>query len=280
MYGIGAQLRAERLRRKLALNDIAAETRISARYLQAIEDEDYERLPGLVFTRNFVRQYAVALQIDPEPLVERLPKLDESMVQLPVPPANFRSWRWGARSNPVLTSAAWILLLGGAGAAAYYHFNGLPRLRIELLPAQAASKALAAPLPAATPQPVPDPKRHPDPPAAVPTAAVTAPSVAPPAPAPSDRAVQVVVTARETAWVQMTADGKPAWTGTLHPNETRAISADGQVRVLTGNAGGVTISLNGKTLDPLGPPGQVRSVRLTADGPEAPVVRGPAPDPL
>ena len=269
MYGIGAQLRAERLRRKLALNDIAAETRISARYLQAIEDEDYERLPGLVFTRNFVRQYAVALQIDPEPLVERLPKLDESMVQLPVPPANFRS-----RSNPVLTSAAWILLLGGAGAAAYYHFNGLPRLRIELLPAQAASKAPAAPPSAATPQPVPDPKRDPDPPAAVPTAAVTAPSVAPPAPAPSDRAVQVVVTARETAWVQMTADGKPAWTGTLHPNETRAISADGQVRVLTGNAGG------GKTLDPLGPPGQVRSVRLTADGPEAPVVRGPAPDPL
>ena len=266
MYGIGAQLRAERLRRKLALSDIAAETRISARYLQAIEDEDYERLPGLVFTRNFVRQYAVALQIDPEPLVERLPKLDESMVQLPVPPANPRSWRWGARSNPVLTSAAWILLLGGAGAAAYYHFNGFPRLRIELLPAQAASKAPAAPLPAATPQPVPDPKRDPDPSAA--------------APAPSDRAVQVVVTARETAWVQMTADGKPAWTGTLHPNETRAISADGQVRVLTGNAGGVTISLNGKTLDPLGPPGQVRSVRLTADGPEAPVVRGPAPDPL
>ena len=40
MYGIGAQLRAERLRRNLALDDIARETRISARYLEAIEKHD------------------------------------------------------------------------------------------------------------------------------------------------------------------------------------------------------------------------------------------------
>ncbi len=277
MYGIGAQLRAERLKRKLALNEIAAETRISVRYLQAIEDEDYERLPGLIFTRSFVRQYAIALRVDPAPLVECLPKLDESMVQLPAPPANPPSSRWGTRPNPVLTSAAWVLLLGGAGVAAYYHFNGFPRLRIEVLPAtQTATAQAASKAPVESPPP-PDAAPPPEP---APIAAVNPPSVAPPAPVPSEHAVQVVLTALQTAWVQVTADGKPAWTGTLQPNETRAISADDQVRLLTGNAGGVVISLNGKTINPIGPVGQVRSIRLTADGADAPVVRGPAPDPL
>jgi cytoskeleton protein RodZ len=283
--GIGTQLREERIRRNLALDDIARETRISSRYLQAIETEDYARLPGLVFTRNFVRQYALELKMDPAPLMERLPKLDESMVRLPDPPATSRVRQWNRQSSPVLTSAAWLLLLGGAGVAGYYHFNGLPRLRIELLPsaqttAKAASKAVnseprqssaKAPEPAAI-QPEPSPAVTP---------ATIAPPAAPSPEAPSSRAVQVVVTAREPAWVQVTADGKHAFTGTLMPNETKAVSADGQVRVLTGNAGGVTISLNGKTLDPLGPQGQVRSVRLTVDGPEFPAAKTAAvADPL
>ena len=87
--------------------------------------------------------------------------------------------------------------------------------------------------------------------------------------------------AHEAAWVQITADGKPAFTGTLQSNETKQFSASEQVKILTGNAGGITISLNGKTLDPLGPPGQIRTVRLTAEGPEFPA-KAPQPvyDPL
>ncbi len=56
----------------------------------------------------------------------------------------------------------------------------------------------------------------------------------------------------------MSVDGKVAFTGTLQPNDTKEISANERVKILTGNAGGLTISLNGKTLDPLGPSGQVR----------------------
>ncbi len=278
MFGIGAQLREERLRRNLALDDIARQTRIASRYLQAIEAEDYERLPGLVFTRNFVRQYALELQLDPDPLVQRLPKLDESMVQLPDPPARPRRRSWHNRTSPALTSALWLLILGGGGAAAYYHFNGFPRLRIQLLPAaettaQAASKT--APAIESRPEP-PQQEISADQPAANdPLVEISAT----PAAAPLNRPVQVVVTAHEVAWVQVTADGKTAYTGTLHPNETRAVSADDQVRVLTGNAGALTISLNGRTL---GPVGQVRSVRLTAEGPEFPPAKVAAPeaDPL
>ena len=68
----------------------------------------------------------------------------------------------------------------------------------------------------------------------------------------------------------MSVDGKVAFTGTLQPNDTKEISANERVKIVTGNAGGLTISLNGKTLDPLGPSGQVRTVMLTAEGPQFP----------
>ncbi len=95
----------------------------------------------------------------------------------------------------------------------------------------------------------------------------------------------------QEAWVQLSADGKTSFKGhVLRPNETKAISATrAQVKVVTGNAGALTVSLNGKDLwNPLGPVGQVRVVRLTAEGPQflsesQPPVPGqpaPAPDPL
>ncbi len=93
--------------------------------------------------------------------------------------------------------------------------------------------------------------------------------------------MRVVITASQPAWIQVSADGKTAFTGTLAPSETKEVSADAQVKIIAGNAGGLTVSLNGKTLEPLGPVGQVRVVRLTAEGPEllskAPP---PPPDPL
>ena len=65
--------------------------------------------------------------------------------------------------------------------------------------------------------------------------------------------------------------------GTLSPNETKEISANGQIRLQTGNAGALTVSLNGKTLDPLGRIGQFRELRLTAEGPEF-VQKDPQPE--
>jgi hypothetical protein len=82
--------------------------------------------------------------------------------------------------------------------------------------------------------------------------------------------VQVILKAREASWVQITADGKNAFTGILNPNDSRAVEADALIKVTAGNAGGVEISLNGKSLDPLGHSGQVRTVRLTAEGPQRP----------
>ena len=74
--------------------------------------------------------------------------------------------------------------------------------------------------------------------------------------------------ARARPWVQVSADGKITFTGTLAAERNQRNLGAEQVKLVTGNAGGLTISLNGKTLEPLGPTGQVRVVRLTAEGPQ------------
>ncbi len=90
--------------------------------------------------------------------------------------------------------------------------------------------------------------------------------------------MQVVITAHESAWVQMTVDGKVVFTGILKADEMKEIAADEQVKLVAGNAGALTILLNGKTLEPLGAIGQVRVVRLTAEGPQF-LARSPQPEP-
>jgi cytoskeleton protein RodZ len=269
-FAIGAKLRQERAGRGLTIDDIARNTKIAPRYLQAIEADDFSNFPGLVFTRNFVRQYALALQLDPEPLLAELPAQDESTVQLPNPPARRRSsYRSDRRLRSLASSMIWLLIAGGGGLAAYVHFNrsGQPASR----QGEAASAPAAAPIPAPAALFVAG-----NPGEASATASIS--SAAAPVPA---LPVEVLLTAHAPAWIEVTADGKKTFMGTLQPNETRQISAAEQVNISTGNAGALTISLNGKTLDSLGTIGQVRAVRLTAEGPE-PLSRVPQPvyDPL
>ena len=67
---IGEQLRLTREQRGIPLRDISDETRISIRYLEAIESNDYKRLPGGIFNRSFVRAYARCIGYDEKEAVE------------------------------------------------------------------------------------------------------------------------------------------------------------------------------------------------------------------
>ena len=62
----GTKLRTARERRGISLRTIANETRISLAALEALERDDITRLPGGIFTRAFVRSYAVQVGLDPE----------------------------------------------------------------------------------------------------------------------------------------------------------------------------------------------------------------------
>ncbi len=67
---IGEQLRLAREERGIALREISNQTRISMRYLEAIETNDYKRLPGGIFNRSFVKAYARCVDFDEKQAVE------------------------------------------------------------------------------------------------------------------------------------------------------------------------------------------------------------------
>ena len=58
MSSIGELLRRERIRRGFGLEQISQELKIAPRFLEAIEDDRFDRLPGALFAKSFVRQYA------------------------------------------------------------------------------------------------------------------------------------------------------------------------------------------------------------------------------
>ena len=62
------------------------------------------------------------------------------------------------------------------------------------------------------------------------------------------------------------ADGKYAFSATLNPHTTRTVDGVKEVTLRLGNAGGVSISLNGKPIGPAGPKGQVRTIQFTSGG--------------
>ena len=68
--GVGKKLREARTRRKLTLQEVEAATKIRAGYLQAIENEDWDQLPGDTYTRAFIRTYGALLGLDGDRLAE------------------------------------------------------------------------------------------------------------------------------------------------------------------------------------------------------------------
>jgi cytoskeleton protein RodZ len=67
---IGETLREARMRQRLDITDVEAQTKIRAKYLRALENEDFGMLPGSTFVKSFLRTYAEFLGLDPHLLVE------------------------------------------------------------------------------------------------------------------------------------------------------------------------------------------------------------------
>jgi cytoskeleton protein RodZ len=70
MPTIGETLREARMRRHLDISDVESRTKIRAKYLRALENEEFGMLPGPTFVKTFMRTYAELLGLDPHPLVE------------------------------------------------------------------------------------------------------------------------------------------------------------------------------------------------------------------
>jgi helix-turn-helix protein len=100
MPGIGATLREARMRAHIDVSEIEAQTKIRAKYLRALENEEWDLLPGPTFVKSFLRTYANALGLDSRQVLEdyreahELP--NEPEVQ-PIAPLGRRRGRVGPR---------------------------------------------------------------------------------------------------------------------------------------------------------------------------------------
>jgi len=89
--GVGEFLRRERELRYVSLDDVAERTKISRRYLEAIEEGQYDRLPGETFVRGFIRSYAQSVGLDPE---DTLLRYNQSRIVHGAPPLQQSAHSW------------------------------------------------------------------------------------------------------------------------------------------------------------------------------------------
>src|SRR6202035_3393397 len=71
MPEIGETLREARMRERIDVSEIEAKTKIRAKYLRALENEEWDLLPGPTFVKTFLRTYAQALGLDDKALLEQ-----------------------------------------------------------------------------------------------------------------------------------------------------------------------------------------------------------------
>jgi cytoskeleton protein RodZ len=136
---IGEQLRLAREGRGIGLRDICEQTKISVHYLEAIEADDYKRLPGGVFNRSFIKAYAKCVGYDEREAIEGytryLREHGDSSDDVNTTPMHSKVYTdTPATRSPWLTVVLAILILAiltGAALAALYWFQK----RAELTPA-------------------------------------------------------------------------------------------------------------------------------------------------
>jgi cytoskeleton protein RodZ len=111
MLDIGAQLRETRMRRRIDISEVEAATKIRAKYLRALENEEWSLLPGPTFVKTFLRTYAEYLGLDARSLVEEYRQRYERPATTELTPFGpGRGGRPARRRRPVL--GPWILVAG------------------------------------------------------------------------------------------------------------------------------------------------------------------------
>jgi transcriptional regulator with XRE-family HTH domain len=120
MPTIGETLREARMRRHLDIADVESRTKIRAKYLRALENEEFGMLPGPTFVKTFLRTYAEMLGLDPHPLLEEYrathERRDEVDVLQPLGPQ--AAGRDRRRQGPRLGTGSALLLILAAVVAA------------------------------------------------------------------------------------------------------------------------------------------------------------------
>jgi cytoskeletal protein RodZ len=250
MATLGQQLKQSREERGLSLHEIAESTHIGVRFLQAIENDAYDVLPGGVFNRAFVRKFAKEVGFDEEQAVNLYEEQLEEQGGEPE-----RSYQLGVEEfetrptsgNGLLLSFVALIILGALAYAAYQYFTPAGS---DL--GQSSVSGLSSPTPAPTVTETPAPSVTPEAsPGASPGASPTvAPTPSPtPETAPGD-AIRVQLAApNEEVWLSVRLDGKKPERMLLQPGEAREYDVTEKIILSIGRVQSLRISINGRNLD-------------------------------
>jgi cytoskeletal protein RodZ len=250
--------------RGISLEEIAEATKIGTRALRALEDQDFDKLPGGIFNKGFVRAYSRYLGIDEEQAVS------DYLAALAEAQASGRAARPEAEASspaeknlgtlddeqPRVPHLAWgvlvlvaLVLAGVLAGGRYLWRHGWPQLRAP----QVSGKHVRPPAPAVSASTNPAPRTEPAAPSAV-------------QPAGADGGFTLRVRATKSTWVLLIVDGRREMSGILPADAEREVRARRRVVFKVGNAAAVELFKDGKPLPLLGEEEQVRQVTITAEG--------------
>jgi len=288
MENLASLLRQTRENKRLTLKDVEAATRIPLSYLLVLEGGE-GLMSDHVYLMPFLRTYAKFLGMDTTVVVAQFVSELQRMDSRPALAPERRVAAAAAPSAPSRLSfwALPLLLLLGillVGSFLWQNgFNGLDALRSmslpktefsstqESLPTPSSPETFGTDLPtpvapAAPTAPIAVAPSPTSPPPAVQAGTPIVAAPAPPTPIADGTAHHLNIEASSPTWVRIVVDNQPPKEMILKAGEAREWSAQQGFTLSFGNAGGVTLNLNGQALPPIGKSGQVvRNIRLPAD---------------
>ncbi|MCX5820624.1 MAG: DUF4115 domain-containing protein [Deltaproteobacteria bacterium] len=246
----------------LSLPAIFETTRVGLVNLAAVENGDYHRLPPPVYARDFIRKYARAIGVDEKPILDRYEKHLESLKPPQEGTEVRKPWPEADRRYRFLFMSLAAVIVAGILVSALFLYDQAGK-QSSPAPAVESPPAQVMPAPAQT-------VAVPDAPAQR-TASGSAPAPAEKTilpPAAAGKMYHLILEAHELTWIRITEDRNPAYQALLKPGDRIERMASDFFLLDIGNAGGINLTFQGKSLGSLGKQGQIIHMRLPEKGSE------------
>lgn len=253
-------LKAHRELRGFSIDDIFLTTRVSVANLEAIENGEFHLLPAPVYTKKFIEIYAKAIGIDAGIILAHYQHhLDELQVvpeEIKVVKEQIVFDRKPFNSYLMYVAAVVAIIAIAFAMYAFFHEKDTLGVNQHKVTGAKPKEAIPQSLPAVNERPL---ETVPPVPLAPPPAKVVHEETTQ---TPDSSKLNLLIEATEDTWLSITEDRNPPNQFTLKTGEKLIRNAREFFVVDVGNAAGVNVTFNGKSLGPLGKKGQVVHLRL------------------
>ena len=286
LASFGAQLKQEREKQGLTLEQISLSTKIGTRMLRALEEEHLDQLPGGIFNKGFIRAYARCLHMDEEQAIAEYmaatgttPVANNSEEHDPPPVLELPREQERESSDLPWGIFAVVLLLAAVGFAGW-GFYSRESQKSASVPASPAAGSTNAPTAAEETSPPAQKPSEPVDSSAKPAEATTTGStssqkvIASSSPVPTPAVpvhgnLLVVIKAREDSWLSISVDGEIVTRALLAAGTQKSVRAEKEISIKAGNVGALDFEFNGQKLPTQGDYGEVKTLTFDAHGLQA-----------